>query len=279
VRNTPISESGFCGLACGAALNGMHPIVEIMFTSFALVAADQLLNQIAQLGHIYGGHARVPVVVRTRVAIGLGYGAQHSLDPTALYAMFPGFRIFCPTTPFDYIGLFNAAMRSRSPSVLIEHHEFYGRKGMIPADDLDFVVPPGQAKVARAGRDVTVLAYGWTVAQSLAAAAALAGEGVDAEVIDLRTLDDAGLDWATIGRSVEKTGMLVMAEQSPACNSLGGKIVAEAVRRYFDAFDGAPVQIAAPSVPIPVSKRLEAMCVPTVEQIAAGIRQAARREV
>lgn len=279
VRNTPISESGFCGLACGAALNGMHPIVEIMFTSFALVAADQLLNQIAQLGHIYGGHARVPLVVRTRVAIGLGYGAQHNLDPTALYALFPGFRIFCPTTPFDYIGLFNAAMRSRSPSVLIEHHEFYGRKGMIPADDLDFVVQPGKAKVARAGRDVTVLAYGWTVAQSLAAAEALAGEGVDAEVIDLRTLDDAGLDWATIGRSVEKTGMLVMAEQAPACNSLGGKIVAEAVRRYFDAFDGAPVQITAPSVPIPVSKRLEAMCVPTVEQIAAGIRQAARRQV
>ncbi len=279
VLNTPISEAGFCGLACGAAMNGMHPIVEIMFTSFALVAADQLLNQIAQLGHIYGGHARVPLVVRTRVAIGLGYGAQHSLDPAALYSLFPGFRIFCPTTPFDYIGLFNAAMRAHSPTVIIEHHEYYGRKGMIPSDDLDFVVQPGKAKILRPGRDVTVLAYGWTVAQSLAAAEALAGEGVDAEVIDLRTLDDAGLDWATIGGSLEKTGMLVVAEQSPACNSLGGKIVAEAVRRYFDAFDGVPVQIAAPSVPIPVSKRLEALCIPTVEQIAVAIRKAARRKV
>ena len=110
-------------------MNGVHPIVEVMFTSFALVAADQLLNQAGQLGHIYGGHVTVPLVARTRLATGLGYGAQHSMDPSALFAMFPGWRVFVPTTPFDYIGLFNAAMKSKSPTLMLEHQAFYERRG------------------------------------------------------------------------------------------------------------------------------------------------------
>jgi 2-oxoisovalerate dehydrogenase E1 component len=278
VRNTPISEAGFVGLACGAALNGMRPIVEIMFSSFVLVAADQLLNQLGQLRHIYGGAPSLPVLVRTRVAIGLGYGAQHSLDPAALFALFPGWRICCPTTPFDYIGLFNAAMRSRRPTLFIEHQELYARKGRIPADNLDFVVAPGRARVRRAGRDVTVLAWSWMTPQALAAAAALEADGIAAEVIDLRTLDDAGVDYDLIGRSLARTGALVVVDEAPAANSLAAKLISQCVRRFFDELDGPPVAVTAPDVPVPVSRPLEAACRPSVEQVAAAIRAAARRQ-
>ena len=279
IRNTPISEAGFCGLACGAALNGLHPVVEIMFTSFALVAADQLFNQIAQITHIYGGRPSLPLVVRTRVAIGLGYGAQHSMDPTALYALFPGWRIFVPTTPFDYVGLFNAAMQSKSPTVLIEHHEFYARKGSIPSDTLDYLVQPGRAKVLRSGSQVTAVAYGHMVNLAMQATAELQDEGLDAEVIDLRTVDDAGMDYALIGRSLEKTGRLVTVEQAMRCNCIGAKIVKECERRFFDYLDGASVCVNAPDVPLPVSRRLEQACMPSLTDVKEALRSAALRHI
>jgi 2-oxoisovalerate dehydrogenase E1 component len=280
VRNTPISEAGFSGLACGAALNGMRPVVEIMFSSFVLVAADQLLNQIGQLGHIYGAHADVPVIVRTRIATGLGYGAQHSLDPSALFTLFPGYRVVCPTTSFDYIGLFNAAMRSRSPTLIIEHQVHYGLKGAVPRDNLDFLVAPGRARIVRAGTDVTVATYSSMATVAREAADRLAAEeGIEAEVIDLRTIDDAGMDYETIGRSLRKTGMLVTAEQAPRCNGIGGKMTTQCLQRFFDEFDGAPLNINAPDVPIAVSRRMEVLAIPSVEQTMVGIRKAARREV
>jgi 2-oxoisovalerate dehydrogenase E1 component len=278
VRNTPISEAGFAGLACGAAMNGMHPVVEIMFSSFVLVAADQLFNQIAQLGHIYGGKPSLPLVVRTRVATGLGYGAQHSFDPVALLSLFPGWRVFVPTTPFDYIGLFNTAMRSRRPCILVEHHEFYGQTGRIPAGPPDHCVAPGRAKVVREGRDVTAAAYGYGVTLSLRAAEQLAGEGMAVEVLDLRSVDDPGMDFEAIGGSIRKTGMLVTVEQAPAANSIGAKIAAEAQRRFYDWFDGPAGAVTGPDVPLPVSRRLERACLPTVEQVAEALRAAARRE-
>jgi 2-oxoisovalerate dehydrogenase E1 component len=278
VRNTPISESGFSGFAAGAAMNGMHPIVEIMFSSFVLVAADQLLNQIGQLTHIYGGHVDMPVVVRTRIAIGVGYGAQHSLDPVALFQLFPGWRIFAPTTAFDYIGLFNVAMRAKSPTLMVEHHELYPLKHAVPDGPPDHLVSPNKAKVIRPGKDVTVLAYSSGVLRAQEAAAQLAAEGVQAEVIDLRTLDWAGLDFDTIGASLRKTGMLVTVEQAPETNSIGGKIASACVQRFFDDLDGAPVTVAGPNVPLPVSKIGELACLPSTAHVAASIRRAARRE-
>ena len=130
--NTPISEATICGSAVGAAMVGVRPVVELMYMDFALMASDQLFNQIGQLGHIYGGHVSVPLVCRTRIAAGLGYGAQHSMDPVALFALFPGWRILVPTTPFDVIGLFNAAMKLKSPTLIVEHQGFSGETGMIP---------------------------------------------------------------------------------------------------------------------------------------------------
>ena len=278
VRNTPISEAGFCGLACGAAMNGMRPIVEIMFSSFVLVAADQLLNQMGQLGHIYNGHATVPVVVRTRIAIGAGYGAQHSLDPVALFHLFPGWRIVAPTTAFDYIGLFNAAMLARSPTLIVEHQEFYSQKFKLPEGAPDHRVRLGRAKVRRRGRDVTVLAYSSSVLRALEAATQLAENGVDAEVIDLRTLDSAGLDYETIGQSLMKTNLLVTVEQAPASNSIGAKLAGECTRRFFDYLDGPPVGVTALDIPLPVSRRGELACVPGADQIAAVIRQSVLRQ-
>jgi 2-oxoisovalerate dehydrogenase E1 component len=276
VRNTPISEAGFSGLACGAAMSGLHPIVEIMFSSFVLVAADQLFNQIGQLGHIYGGKAKVPLVVRTRVATGLGYGVQHSLDPVALFSLFPGWRIFVPTTPFDYIGLFNVAMRSKSPTVMVEHHEFYARRGKIPPGPADYLVWPGRAKVVRQGEDATVIAYGHMVTLALEAASRLEAEGIRIEVIDLRTLDEAALDYETIGKSLEKTSILITVDQAPATSSVGPRIAAECLKRFFDYFDAPPAFVAARNVSIPVSRRLEQLCLPSVNQIAEAVRAVLR---
>ena len=260
-------------------MNGMRPIVELMFSSFSLVAADQLLNQIGQLGHIYGGKAQVPLVVRTRVAAGLGYGAQHSMDPVGLFSLFPGWRILVPTTPFDYIGLFNAAMKLKSPTLIVEHHSFYGEEGMIPDAPPDHVVQVNKAAVRRAGADATVLTYGQGVRLALDASNQLALEGIEAEVIDLRTLDDAGLDYDAMGRSLEKTGVLVTVEEAQACNSVGPKLIRECQRRWLDYFDAPAVSVNAMNVPLPVSRRLESLCLPDVQRTATVIRRAVSREI
>jgi 2-oxoisovalerate dehydrogenase E1 component len=259
-------------------MHGMHPVVELMFSSFGLVAADQLFNQIGQLGHIYNGQVRIPLVIRTRVAIGLGYGAQHSGDPVALFSLFPGWRIVVPTTPFDYIGLFNTAMRTKSPTLIVEHHEFYGHKGIIPAGNLDFMIQSGKAKIVRPGRDLTVVAYGIMTLRSLEAARRLEAEGVEVEVIDLRTVDDAGMDYTLIGQSIVKTGALLTVEEAPRCNSIGAKIATECVRRYYDYFDGPPMAVAAPDIPMPVSRRLEQACIPTLDQICEAMLKTAKRQ-
>ncbi len=258
-------------------MNGMRPIVELMFSSFALVAADQLFNQAGQLGYIYGGKARVPLIARTRVAIGLGYGAQHSMDPASLFAQFPGWRVAAPSNAYDYAGLFNAAMASESPTVFIEHHELYGGSFPVPEGPLDHVVPFGQAAVVRQGRDLTMAAWSFGVVQALEAAAVLEGEGIEVEVVDLRCLDAAGIDWETLGASLARTGSLMIAEQAPRSASLGPRIAAECLRRFFDSFDGPPTLVAAPDVPLPVSRRLEQACIPTVADIALPPRRGPAR--
>jgi len=276
VINTPVSEAGFTGLACGAALNGMRPVVEIMFPSFALVAADQLFNQAGQIGWIHGG-IPLPLVARTRVAAGLGYGARHGLHPAGLFALFPGWRIVAPSTPFDYIGLFNAAMGCGSPTLVIEHQALYPRTGRVPDGPPDHLVAWGVARVVRSGRHVTVAAYSAAVADALEAARLLAADGVEAEVLDLRTLDPAGIDYATIGESIARTGALAVFEHAPASASLGPRIAAECGRRFFDRLDGPVALVAGPDVPLAASPRLEAASIPTIADIAAAAVRAARR--
>jgi 2-oxoisovalerate dehydrogenase E1 component len=273
VLNTPISEAGFCGLAAGAAMNGMHPVVEIMYSSFVLVAADQIFNQIGQLSHIYGGNVDLPLVLRLRVATGFGFGAQHSLDPAALFHLFPGWRIFAPSTPFDYVGMFNVAMNSSRPIVILEHQDLYGRSGNVPEGPLDHLVRPGRAKVIRAGTDITLATYSSTTLQAQAAARQLAEDNLDVEVIDLRTLDRASTDWETIGRSLKKTGRLLTVEQAPRSGSIGPHIIAECLERFSQYLKQPPRSLAGPSVPVPVSRRLEELCFPNAELIQSKIRE------
>ena len=272
VLNTPISESGFCGFAAGAAMAGLRPVVELMFPDFGLVAADQLFNHIAKLRHMYGGKSPIPLVVRTRMAIGCGYGGQHSGDPVALFSLFPGWRIVAPTTSYDYIGMFNSAMRCEDPVLIVEDHVLYDRKGLVP-EDRDYFLPLDRARRVRAGSKVTVLAYGGMVGRI----ETLLGDDDAVDVIDLRALDPAHVDYGLIGDSLTKTGMLVIADTSTRSESIAPAIACECQARFFDALDGPMLRITGANAPKPVSRVLEDAAVPSDETIRAVLDRAVRR--
>ncbi|MBN2210805.1 MAG: hypothetical protein JW709_05350 [Sedimentisphaerales bacterium] len=279
VLNTPISEAGFVGLAGGAAMSGLRPIVEIMFPDFALVAADQLFNQVGKLRHMYGDTVQMPVVVRTRIAIGCGYGGQHSLDPVGLFSLFSGWTIVAPSNAFDYIGLFNSAMTSNNPVLIIEHHELYPVKFEVPENNLDYFIPLGKAKIVRTGSNVTVLSYGRMLNVCQIAAENLQSRGVDVELIDLRTISPLDIDYETIGCSLAKTHILVMVEQAPRSLSLAQKIAEHCQTAFFDDMDGPIITLAGRDIPNPVSKRLEQAAVPSSDDIEQTIFKAAKRQL
>jgi 2-oxoisovalerate dehydrogenase E1 component len=238
-----------------------------MYPDFALVAADQIFNQIAKARHMFGGETRMPIVVRTKCAIGTGYGSQHSMDPAGMYAMWPGWRIVAPSTPFDYVGLMNSALLCEDPVLVIEHVALYNASGPGPLEDLDYFIPLGKAKVVRPGSAFTVLAYSAMTPLAVQAADEM---GVDAEVIDLRSLDRAGLDWETIGASVRKTNNVVMLEQGPLTASYGAMVTDEVQRRFFDDLDQPVVRIHGGESSPSVSKVLERAAFVGLEEIRAG---------
>lgn len=266
---TPICENGFTGMAVGAALDGLRPVVEIMYPDFVLVAADQLFNQAAKVRHMFGGRSALPLVVRSRVSAGSGYGSQHSMDAGGLFALYPGWRIVAPSTPWDYIGLFNAAVRCDDPVLVIEHQSLFQTKGPVPRDDFDYIVPFGKARIARRGSACTVVTYGGVVLETLAAVEAT---GIDAEVIDLRTLDPVGLDWAALGDSLARTHRLLVAEETSRGTSIGAHVVKQVQERFFDELDHEIVHVSGSlSAPV-VSKVLERAALARREEIAAGLR-------
>lgn len=277
VLNTPISEAGFVGLACGAAMQGLPVIVEIMFPDFSLVAADQLFNQIAKARHMYGGSTDLPLVVRTRIATGCGYGGQHSMDPVGLFSLFPGWRMVAPSNAFDYIGLFNTAMRCLDPVVILEHHSLYGRKFPVPEGDLDYCVAFGKARRLVEGTDLTVLAYGGMTARLAALQPRLAERGVSAELIDLRTLDAPGIDFQTIGESLAKTGVVAVVEQAAASQGIGARLAAEITRRFFADLDAPPACLSSRDVPPPVSRVLEEAVLLADAEILAALQSLAQQ--
>ncbi|HUI10863.1 MAG TPA: thiamine pyrophosphate-dependent enzyme [Bacteroidota bacterium] len=277
VLNTPIAEAGFTGLALGMAMTGMKPVVEIMFPDFALVAADQMFNQIGKARHMYGNTTDLPLVVRTRVAIGCGYGGQHSMDPVGLYSLFPGWRIVAPADSMEYIGLFNAAMRSRDPVLVIEHHTLYGSEFPVPEGDLDYCFPLGRARVVAEGTDVTLLTYGALVGRCDKLLGRFAAEGVSVELIDLRTLDLPGIDYETIRESLRKTGAVVVAEEAAASQSIGAPIAAAIMEKFFEMLDGPVVRVASLDIPLPVSRVLERETMVSDERIVRATLAAARR--
>ena len=285
VRNTPISENGFSGLGLGLAMSGMRPVIEIMFPDFTLVAADQIFNQIGKARHMFGGTTDLPLVLRTRIATGCGYGGQHSMDPIGLYALFPGWRIVAPSDSYDYIGLFNTAMHSLDPVVILEHHSVYEVATEIPKDDLDYCIPFGKARAVRNGGDITVLTYGSMTRRLQAIAEDLAGESggarsgsanpvnpIDIELIDLRTLDLANVDFETIGESLGRTGQIAIFEQAAGGQSIGRRIMSEVTERFFDDLDGPPGVFTSLDVPNSVSRILEDEAMISDDQIAEAIR-------
>lgn len=278
VLNTPISEAGFVGLGLGAAMMGMRPIVEIMFADFSLVAADQLFNQIGKARHMYGNTTDVPLVVRTRVCTGLGYGGQHSMHPVGLFALFSGWRIVAPADATDYVGLFNSAMCSLDPVLIIEHQALYDQEMPVPAGDLDYFIELRKARVVASGSDVTLLAYSSLVPRCKKLLPRLAAEGVSAELIDLRTLDYAGIDYDAIGRSVRKTGAVVIVEEALRSQSIGPTVAANITERFFDYLDGPVACMASEDVPPPVSRVLEAAALIKDDDILNTAVAVARRQ-
>lgn len=265
---TPIAEQGFVGLAGGVAMEGSYrPVVELMYADFALVAADQLFNQIGKARHMFGGDTKMPFVLRTKIAIGTGYGSQHSMDPAGLYAMWPGWRIVAPSTPFDYVGLMNSALRCEDPVLVIEHVALYNSAGIGPLADLDYFIPLGKAKVVRPGKAFTVLTY---LAMTPLAIRAAEEMGLDVEVIDLRSLDRAGIDWESIEASVRKTNNVVVLEQSPLTVSYGAMLCDEVQRRCFDHLDQPVARIHGGEASPNVSKVLERAAFVGIEEIKAG---------
>ncbi len=267
----PIAEHGFVGLCGGVAMVGKYrPIVELMYPDFGLVAADQLFNQIAKARHMFGGQYPMPLVLRTKIALGRGYGSQHSMDPAGLFAMWPGWRIVAPSTPFDYVGLMNSALRCQDPVMVIEHVDLYTSVGVGTVQDYDYYIPLGKAKVVRKGRAFTVLSYLTMVGKAVRIAEEL---GIDAEIIDLRSLDRGSLDWETIGESVRKTNHVVVLEQGPLTTSYGAMVTDELHRRFFDYLDHPVERIHGGEASPTVSKVLERAAFVGDEEITAAFRR------
>jgi 2-oxoisovalerate dehydrogenase E1 component len=270
VLGTPISENAFTGLGGGIALDGrFRPVVELMYADFMWVAADQLFNQIGKARHMFGGEGDVPVVLRSKVAMGTGYGSQHSMDPAGIFATAPGWRIVAPSTPFDYVGLMNSALRCNDPVVVLEHVDLYTSSGEGPAGDFDYCLPVGKAAVRREGQDVTVLTYLAMTSYVLDAIREV--DAVDAEVIDLRWLDRASLDWDTIGHSIRKTNRVLIAEQGPRGTSYGSWLADEIQRRFFDWLDHPVERVTGTEASPSISEVLEGAAIARAAEVAAAL--------
>ncbi|MBT2523651.1 thiamine pyrophosphate-dependent enzyme [Arthrobacter sp. ISL-28] len=269
ILGTPISENAFVGLAGGMALDGrFRPVVEFMYPDFMWVAADQLFNQIGKARHMFGGDNPVPLVLRTKVAMGSGYGSQHLMDPAGIFATSPGWRIVAPSTAADYVGLMNAALALQDPVLVIEHVDLYGVKDYVPAEDLDYIIPPGRAAIRRRGSELTVISYLSMVRHSLEA---IEQTGVDAELIDLRWLDRASIDWDTIGESIKKTNAVLIVEEGAEGTSYGGWLADEIQRRYFDWLDQPVARVTGEEASPSISKVLERAAIARTEEIVAAL--------
>lgn len=274
IRDTPISEAAIAGAATGAALLGMRPIAEIQFSDFMTIAMDQLVNQAAKNRYMFGGKAKVPLTIRTAVGSGTGAAAQHSQSLEAWFAHVPGLKVVMPANAADAKGLLLSAIRDPNPVVVMEHKLLYKVKGEVP-EEL-YTVPLGKAKVVREGRDVTLVSWSFTVHKGLQAAEKLAAEGIEVEVIDLRTL--LPLDTETIIKSVAKTGRLVVAHESVQFGGFGGEVVATiADSEAFDYLDAPIRRVGGKFTPIPCNRTLEVSAVPQVDDIAAAIRSVVHR--
>lgn len=264
VVRTPISENGFVGVAVGAAMTGMRPVAEIMFMDFLTLAMDQLVNHAAKIPYMYANQYQVPMVVRTPAGAGRGYGASHSQSLEGWLIQVPGLKVVAPSDPADAKGLLKAAIRDNNPVVFIENKLLYPKAGQI--EDNAPPIPLGKARLRRPGRDLTIVSYGRMLDLSLDAAEVLAAEGIECEVIDLRTLKPLDID--TVAESVGHTGRFVFVEEGTG--GVGATVSAAVVERCLGALVGKPVRVAARDVPIPSSGPLEQRVIPQLSDIIEG---------
>ncbi|HDD31378.1 MAG TPA: alpha-ketoacid dehydrogenase subunit beta [Thermococcus litoralis] len=270
VRDTPIAESGFIGTGVGAAASGLlRPVVELMFIDFLGVAYDQIYNQAAKIRYMFGGKAKIPIVIRTVSGAGASAAAQHSQSLHALFVHVPGLKVVYPSTPYDAKGLLISSIEDDDPVVFIEHKMLYGIKGPVPEEP--YSIPLGEADVKKEGKDVTVVATALMVHRALEVAEKLEEEGISVEVIDPRTL--VPLDEETILNSIKKTGRLVVVDEAyPRC-SFATDIAALAASKAFDSLKAPVKLVTAPATPVPFSPALEKEWIPSTEKIEKAIRE------
>jgi pyruvate/2-oxoglutarate/acetoin dehydrogenase E1 component len=268
VRDTPISEAGFVGAAVGAAAAGLRPVADVMWADFTGLAFDQIYNQASKMPYMFGGQVRLPLTLRLAMGSGLSAAAQHSGTLYSIYTHLPGIKTVVPSTPYDAKGLLLEAIFDDSPVVFFEHLQLYVSQGDVP--EAPYRIPLGVADLRREGADVTIVAIAAMVGRALEAAQRLGAEGVDAEVIDPRTLSP--LDETTILDSVAKTGALLVVDESPPRCSIAADIAATVAEHAFDALNAPVLRLTAPHAPVPFSPPLEQAYAPSVEQIVAGAR-------
>ena len=274
VIDTPITEHAFAGIGVGAAYQGLKPIIEFMTFNFAMQAIDQIINSAAKTLYMSGGQMAVPIVFRGPNGAAARVGAQHSQNYAAWYAHVPGLKVIAPYSAADAKGLLKAAVRDPNPVVFLENEVLYGHSFEVPAVD-DWVLPIGKARIVRPGRDVTIVAYSMTVARALAAAETLAAEGIEAEVIDLRSLRP--LDGDTVVESVARTNRLVVVDECwPVCG-IAAEISALAMERAFDDLDAPVARVTGADVPMPYAANLEQMALPQTEQVIAAVKSVCYR--
>jgi pyruvate/2-oxoglutarate/acetoin dehydrogenase E1 component len=269
VIDMPISESGFIGAAVGAALLGARPVADLQFNDFLPIALDHIANDAAKMRYMFGGKAKVPVVIRTFFGAGTSTGCSHSQSLEAWVVHCPGLKVVMPSTPADAKGLLKAAIRDDDPVIFFEHRLLYAIRGKVPDDE--YVIPLGQADVKRAGRDVTVVATATMVQKALAAAEELSQEGIEIEVLDPRSL--LPLDRDTVVNSVKKTGRLLIAHEACKTGGVGAEIAAIAAKEAFGYLDAPIERVCAPDVPVPFSPPLEKFYIPKKEDIVNTARK------
>jgi len=269
VRDTPIAEGVIVGAAAGAAMAGLRPVAELMTINFAFLAMDQIVNHVAKLHYMFNGQITCPLVIRTVGGGGRQLGATHSQTPDVVFAHFPGLKVVAPATPADAKGLLKAAIRDEDPVFFIEHATLYSVRGEVPEDE-DFLVPIGVSEVKRPGKDVTIVSYSKMLHVSLEAASRLAAEGIEAEVIDLRTLRP--LDTRPIVESVQKTNRLVVVEEGWRAYGIGAEIASRVTELAFDDLDAPVRRVAQAEVPLPYNRRLEQMALPQVDDVIHAVK-------
>jgi acetoin:2,6-dichlorophenolindophenol oxidoreductase subunit beta len=269
VRDTPISEEAIVGLAVGAAATGCRPVAEIMYADFTTMAMDPIVNQAAKMRYMFGGKARVPLVIRAQEGAGRGNAAQHSQSLEAWFAHIPGLKVVTPSTPYDAKGLLKSAIRDDNPVIFLEHKALYFTKGHVPSEE--YLIPLGQADVKRVGTDVTVVGVHTMALKALEAADELKTEGISIEVIDPRSIFPLDID--TIVDSVKKTGRLVVAHEAYQRAGIGAEIAIQVMERAFDYLDAPIERVAGANCPVPYATNLERLAIPGKEEIVGAVRR------